>query len=227
MKKLGLLFFITALIFGVMSAANCSFGRVSFNILGRVNGSGTVKQETRNVADFDEIETSGAINAEVAVGDSFSVSVEADDNILQFIKTEVSGNTLKIHTEGKFSTKSKINVKISMPELRGLDINGASNVTAANVKGDSLNIKVNGASEVKISGEAKELNARANGASTIDAENLKSENTEVDSNGASTVTVSSSNELRADASGASTIYYTGEPKNIMQDASGASSIKKK
>lgn len=225
MKKLGFLLFIAALSIGIISAANCRFGNIK-NLSG-VEGSGNIKQETRDVSGFEEIEANGAVNAEITVGSAFTVTVEADDNLLQYIKTEVSGSSLKIFTEGKISPKTKISVKISMPELKGLDINGASTVTAANIKSDSLEIKANGASKVKISGETKDLNANANGASTIDAESLKAEDADADSNGASTVIVSASNDLKAEASGASTIYYSGEPKNIKQNSSGVSSIKKK
>ena len=48
-----------------------------------------------------------------------------------------------------------------------------------------------------------------------------------DASGASNATVSASNDLKVDASGASKISYTGEPKNIKQNSSGASSVTKK
>ncbi len=92
---------------------------------------------------------------------------------------------------------------------------------------DSLKLNAGGASKIKINGEAKKLESETSGASEIDAEKLKVEDAETEASGASSVTVSSANELKANASGASSVYYTGEPKNIIQDSSGASSIKKK
>ena len=74
---------------------------------------------------------------------------------------------------------------------------------------------------------AKELIADASGASTIDAENLKVENADVEASGASKATISATNDLKVDASGASKISYIGEPKNIKQNSSGASSVIKK
>ncbi|MGI9035128.1 MAG: head GIN domain-containing protein [Pyrinomonadaceae bacterium] len=227
MKKLYFLFFVSALAAGSISVISCSVGNFNFKNMGGIQGSGNAKQETRNLTGFNKIEASGAVKTEITVGKDFGVNVEADDNLLQYIKTDVSGDTLKIYSEGSISPKTKINVKISMPELAKLDISGASTAMATNVKGDSLELKARGASEIKVEGETKDLNAEASGASKIDAENLKSETANVDSSGASTVTVSPANDLKADASGASSVYYTGEPKNIKQDASGASSIKKK
>ncbi|MGI8468763.1 MAG: head GIN domain-containing protein [Pyrinomonadaceae bacterium] len=227
MKKLYFLFFVLALAIGSISTLSCGIGNFNFKNTGGIQGSGNAKQETRNLSGFDKIEASGAVKTEITVGKDFSVTVEADDNLLQYIKTDVSGDTLKIYNADRISPKTKINVKISMPELTKIDVSGASTALATNVNGDSLELKASGASGIKIDGETKDLNAEASGASTIDAENLKSENADVDSNGASTITVSPSGDLKAEASGASNVYYTGEPQNIKQDSSGASSIKKK
>jgi hypothetical protein len=134
---------------------------------------------------------------------------------------------LKIFSEGRISSKTKVNVKISMPELTGLDISGASNAVVANIRTDSLQLEASGASKIKIDGVVKSVQADASGASKIDAESLQAENADVDSSGASSVTVSPLNDLNADATGASSVYYTGEPKNVKQNSSGASSVKKK
>jgi hypothetical protein len=226
MKKLGLIIFILSLSIGISAALSCSFG--NFNNGGNsVSGSGNVRSENRDVSGFKEISAGGAVNLQINVGSDFAVEVEADDNILPLIKTEISGDTLKIFTEGRISPKNTIRVKISMPELVDLDISGASSAEAANVKTDSLKLNASGASKIKIDGAVKSLDADASGASTINAENLQTENADVDSGGASNVTVSPSGDLNAHASGASRILYTVEPKNIKQNSSGASSIKKK
>ena len=225
MKKVSLAIFILALIIGLIFSANCSFSGIN-NFTG-TKGSGTAKTETRNVAGFKKIEASGAVNVEVDTQKGFNVTVEADDNLLQFIKTEVSGDTLKIYSEGKISPTTKLNVKISMPEIEGLNVSGASDAKIMNVKTDSLKLKASGASEISLTGETKELNADASGASEINAENLKVENADVEASGASSADVSATNELNVEASGASKISYSGEPKSLKQNASGASSINKK
>ncbi|MGI8555478.1 MAG: head GIN domain-containing protein [Pyrinomonadaceae bacterium] len=228
MKKLYFLFFIAALAIGSILAVNFnSVEFFNFKSMSSIQGSGNAKQETRNLAGFNEIEAGGAVNTEITVGQDFSVIVETDDNLLQNIKTDISGDTLKIYSEGRISPKTKINIKISMPTLTKIDLSGVSTAIATNLKGDSLELKASGAARIKIDGETKDLSAEASGASKIIAENLKTENADVDASGASTITVSPSGDLKADASGASSVYYTGEPKNIEKDSSGASSVKKK
>lgn len=222
MKKLGLLFFIVAFAIGLIFTPNCSYSRFT-----GIKGSGTSKTEQRNLSGFKRVDASGATNVEIDAGKDFSVSVEADDNLLQHIKTEVSGDTLKVYSEGKISPSAKLNVKISMPSIEGLNLSGASDGKITNVRADTLELEASGASDVTISGEAKNLEANASGASEIDAENLKVGDGRIEASGASSATVSVANNLEAEASGASKIIYAGEPKNIKQNASGASSISKK
>jgi hypothetical protein len=225
MKKLGLMVFISALLIGSTFSNIFSFG--SFSGFGGVRGSGISKTETRNVTGFNKIDASGAINLEIAVQKDFNVTVEADDNLLANIKTEVSGGILKIYTEDRISIKTRINVRISMPAIEGLEISGVSRADVTNVKSDSLELRASGASKVRIDGEVRTLEADASGASAIDAEGLRAENADVDASGASKATVNATNDLQVDASGASKITYVGEPKNLKQNSSGASSVKRK
>ena len=114
-----------------------------------------------------------------------------------------------------------------MPELINLDLSGASTANVSGEKTDSLKLNATGASKIKIDGEVKSVEALASGASGIDAENLKVENAKANASGASKITVSPTGDLDAEASGASSVNYTNEPKNIKQNASGASTIGKK
>ena len=226
MKKAGFIVFIAALLIGLVFANGCKSG-VMKNFGSGIRGSGTMKSETRNVSGFSKIEAGGALNIELTAQKDFNVVVEADDNLLPYIKTEVSGDTLKIFTDGKVSMQSKASVKISMPDVKVLNISGASDTSVSNVKTDALDLKASGASKIIINGEARDLRAEASGASGIDAEMLKVENASVEATGASSATISAANELKAEATGASSIYYTGNPRNVVPKSSGASSVKKK
>lgn len=225
MKKIGLIISVSALPIGLAFSTNCSFSK--FSSFSGVQGSGTSKTETRNVSGFTKIEVGGAVNIVVSAQSDFSVTVQADDNLLANIKTEISGDTLKIYSEDSISPKTPINVKISMPALESVDISGASSGVIADVKADSLELKASGASKIKITGEAKNLEADASGASTIDAEGLTAADADIEASGASKATVSATDNLKVEASGASKISYVGEPKNIKQNSSGASSVTKK
>lgn len=221
MKKIEFISFAVFLVIGLVSGCRVE------NIGGGVKGSGNAKAETRNVSGFKEIKAENAVNLEVTVQKEFALTIEADDNLLEHIKTEVSGGVLTISTKDNISAKNKINIKISLPELTNLDIFGASTANISSAKTDSLKLNASGASKIKIDGEVKSVEAVASGASGINAENLKTENATATASGASNVTVSPTGDLTAEASGASSVIYTNEPKNITQNASGASTIRKK
>lgn len=225
MKKIYLAIFILALVIGVVLSGGC--GLSGIKELSAVQGSGNAKTETRKADGFKRVDASGAVNVEIVSQKGFSVSVEADDNLIQNIKTEVSGDTLKIYSEDKISPKTQINVKVSMPEIIGLEVSGASNANVSGVSSDLVELKASGASKVRIEGEVIKLKVDASGASKIDAEALKGEDASVDVSGASSATVLATEEVDLDASGASKITYVGEPKRIKQNASGASSINRK
>lgn len=192
-----------------------------------VKGSGTLKSETRNLSGFKKIKAAGAISLNVTVQKDFAVAVETDDNLMQHITTEVSGETLSISPKDSINPSSMIKVTVSMPALTDMDISGASTAAVTDMKGGDLDLNASGASKITVGGEVGTLDADASGASSINAENLKAENAKANSSGASTVTVNAASEADLQASGASTVIYLGEPKKLTQNSSGASSIKKK
>ena len=221
MRKNKVVSFIAFLSIGLL--ASCS----GIGSIGGIKSSGNAKTETRKVSGFKEIKVGGAVNLEITVQKDFGLTIEADDNLLEHIKTDVSGSILTIETKDNISSKTRSNIKISLPELTGLDLSGASTADVSAVKTDSLKLDASGASKIKVDGEVKSLGAVASGASGIDAENLKTEKAKAKASGASNVIVSPVDELDADASGASSIIYMVEPKNLKQNASGASTIKRK
>lgn len=233
MRKVKVIIFIVALIIGLTFAkvfgAVLGFGlpTVSFNIFSGIKGSGVTKIEKRELSNFKKIDTSGIINLEVTAQKDFDVNVETDDNLLEYVVTEVKGDTLKIYTKQNISPRNKIRVVVAMPDLTGVDVSGIAKVTANNIKTESFNLEITGASKVELNGEANNLIINASGASKIDAENLKVESANVDVSGASNITVNATEEVRADASGASKINYVGEPKNVIKHTSGASKVLQK
>lgn len=192
-----------------------------------IKGSGNVKTETRNLSGFKKIKADSAVALDITFKPEYSVTLEGEDNILPQFTTELDGDKLIITSKGKMSTSDRVKVRITMPELTFLDLNGAADTTVTGIKGDKLEVDLNGASRLKIDGEIREFDADANGASKVGGDNLKVENAKVKANGASYIIVNASGELNAEANGASGIMYIGEPKKLEQQSAGASSITKK
>lgn len=233
MKKIGIMIFAAALVIGLVVANMFSFGKssgkffnFSFNFKG-VKGSGNVATDVRGLSGFKAVDVGGVFQVEITAQKEFGVEVEADDNLLPLIETEVRNGVLHIETERKIAPGSTIKVRISAPDIDELEVSGVANVTLANVKNSSLTLDTSGASKIKISGETAKFTVDVSGATKIDAEELKTVDANIDASGASTVTVNVSGELRGDASGASKILYTGTPANIQKNAHGASRVSPK
>lgn len=223
MRKFALLVFIVALV-GSVALTYYWSGKPFW---GFVVGSGQVQSEKRDFPKFTAVNASGAMTLEIIAQKEQSIEIETDDNILPFIRTEVRGNTLHIEREGRFAGRSKVIVRISVNEINGLDLSGASQATVNNVKTNKFDLQTSGASKINISGEVQDLELDASGASKINAENLKTVKVRADVSGASKAEVFVTDTLNADASGASKIIFSGEPKTVNKSASGASSISAK
>jgi len=230
MKKIGFLVFAAALILGLIVSNIFSFGRVSdkffnlsFNFKG-VKGSGNTASQVRDLKDFKSVDVGGVFQVEITAGKEFSVEVEADENLLPLITTEVDGNKLEIRADKRLKSSNPIRIRISAPDIDNLEVTGAANVTVNELKNSGLTVDSSGASKIKISGETAKLTVDVSGATKVDADGLKAETVSVEANGASHVGVYVTGSLRADASGASKIVYSGSPTNVEKKSSGASSI---
>ncbi len=230
MKKVGILIFVVAIVVGISLANFFSFGKTTsklFNFqfnFGSVKGSGNVVTESRDLSGFKAVEVGGVFDVEIVAQKEFSVQVEGDDNLLELIKTEVRGDTLKIRGEKRFSTQNRIKIRIGAPDIESVDTSGASTLSLSNVNNDALRIESSGASKIKVNGETKELVIDISGASKVEGSDLKAVNANVDASGACRVSLFVSGDLKADLSGASKVTYSGNPQNVVKNVSGASSV---
>jgi hypothetical protein len=229
MKKVGIIIFAVALIVGVALANLFSFGRTTarlFNFsvnLGGISGSGNIVTEKRDVSGFTSVEAGGIFKVEITAGRDFAVEVEADDNLLPVIKTEVSGGVLKIASDRHIRSHGPIVIRVSAPDIDGVEATGASTVSVANLNNREFSIDSSGASKVSAAGETGKLTLDISGASKVDASGLKAADANIDASGASHVEVNAVENLFIDASGASRVTYSGNPVNVEKKTSGASS----
>jgi len=230
MKKLGILIFIFALILGVVVTNMFSFGQAAgsmfhFNFDWKgVKGSGNVITDRRNVSGFHGVDVGGVYQVEITAQKEYSVTVETDDNLAALVKTEVDDGILRISSDGRISPKSTIRIKIGAPDIDSLEVSGVANVTVNGVKNNAISIDSSGASKISVSGETAKLTVDVSGATKVDANELKTGDATVDANGASNVSVNVSGTLKADASGASHVTYSGTPTSVQKSTTGVGSV---
>jgi hypothetical protein len=238
-NKMNLKFYTTAIL--MLSIFAVGFAVASDN----GSQGATVKQE-RNVDPFDGIEAGGAFRIFVTQGEPQKVVVEAEEDYIEDIETEVKAGRLIISTSSNLQDPGVLNVFITVNNLKELEISGACKLTSENrFKLDDLNMECSGAAhinfmlsanhieldcsgagKVELLGSATSMNLELSGAANLDANEFETENMVADVSGAAAAIVAVSGELTADVSGAGSLKYYGEPETRNTEVSGAGSIKK-
>ena len=214
-------------------------------VAGFVRGSGTVVQTSPEVEAIDSIVIGSAFQVTLSLGDEPSLVLRTDDNLVDRIEVSTQDGELSLSLDGT-ATDATLEADLTVPAdtLSSVDLGGASSLTATDpitspelrlslagasrafvvVSSDRLEVQAEGASVVNASGSAQSLTADARGASSLQLGELAVADADVRSAGASRVDVAVSEQLRASASGASTVRYTGDPEVVGRDVSGASTV---
>ena len=202
-------------------AAGCHFGGRA-----EIAGSGKRETEKRQVAAFTSITTEGAFNIEVACQKDLSLEVEGDDNVLEFVSTEVSNNVLRLKNTKGYSVNEPVKIKISVPNLEGLSVSGAGKIDIKGMKNEKFEIDSNGAPSIAVSGTTKLIDINTNGAGKIDTHNLRASRGVVESNGVSRVDVAVADQLDVTVSGPSSVFYEGDPV-VNKEVRGPGKVEKR
>lgn len=202
----------------------------------------------RTVAPFSAIKVLGSIDVYLSQDDNCSLAVSArEEKYRDNIKAEVKNGVLIISYNDRFGRNygdKKLRAYLSFKTLESLEGSGASDIIingtlasnsmriklsgAGSIKGSvkitNLNLDVSGASTVIINGTVQSLKLKAFGASDIKNYDLQVENCVAKLSGASDVRLTVNNSISVNASGASTLYYRGNPYKKDVAISGASSV---
>jgi hypothetical protein len=238
-KRNSMITFMAIAVLAVIVLSGC-------NVIGAaITGSGNVVSQEYDFTDFEEVDISHAFQGTITQGDAYSIVVRVDDNLVDRLEVSQEGNRVNIGLEEtSLVTRATMEFEITMPNLTWLGVSGASQAQlngfasgddftaeasgASRIHGDvatgNLDLEASGASTIALAGTGGDVRANAGGASTIDLEALTAANANVEASGASTVIVNMTGQLNANASGASNIYYLGNPTLGNIDESGGSNV---
>jgi hypothetical protein len=160
-----------------------------------VEGDGVAARDQRQVAVHRQLEVGGSMLVEVRVGPAPSLLVEADSNLLPFILTQESGDTLKISTERHLRSKTPIRVVYTTPRLSEVRVSGSGQVAVSELNGAPLDVRKSGSGQVRLAGKVDSLNARASGSGILDAGGLRSASADLSLSGSGRMNVG---EIRGD-----------------------------
>jgi hypothetical protein len=211
----------------------------------QLRGNGNMQTQDREVAGFKGLNVSGGFAVEVTQGNQESLRIEAEENLLPNIRTEVRGGVLHIYNKDGITTSKGMKAYITMRELNSVNISGGVKVTGKssfrtdalklNMSGASkvtmdvntkeLEADMSGASKIELTGKADVLDMDMSGASKVEAADFQAKRVKVEASGASKIKVYATEELDINASGATVVHYKGSP-SISAETSSAARISK-
>lgn len=213
---------------------------------GSVRGSGVVSSEERAVSGFTGVDFGGLGNLYVELGQSESLTIEAEDNLLPYLETQVRGGRLEIRTRQGVNLRPRepINFYLTAVSLDSLNISGLGNVRAPALEAERFSISISGggdldldalqadALQVSISGlgdlaiaggQVQAQTISISGGGNYSAGQLASQRAEVHISGLGNATLRVSEDLNVDISGGGSVRYHGSP-SVSQNVSGLGSV---
>ena len=211
----------------------------------RVEGSGKVVEEPRDVAGFSRLTVQGPLKVRVEAADADRVVVRADDNVAPLIETKLLGGTLAIGVRAgaSFRTRTDVQVRVQAKRLDGVVLRGSGEVRVDRVdtdvfeatlqgsgdivvdalRADAVAVSIAGNGDVRLKGTAASLGVVIDGSGDLHAADLPAKQVAVRIRGSGDVRVHATDELKVEIDGSGDVHYRGAPK-ISKSVSGSGSV---
>ena len=209
-----------------------------------VQGSGNIITQTREVSEFSQVRLKGSGKVFLAPGQTQSLEIKTDDNIMPLIETEVSGSKLTISHGNNRLRPTFFEVYITVQKLEGVGISGSGDIVGngrfvtdslyveisgsgdmdLEVETDLLENKISGSGSLQLAGKAEEYTISVSGSGKINAFDVDARHVSVRVSGSGDCRISASESLDARISGSGNVYYKGRP-GINTNISGSGSLK--
>ena len=156
---------------------------------------GEVQTRTFDLAGFDQIVINGSADLKYTQGNAYSVKVEANEEVFQYLDYRVDKGVLILETKDKVQPMAEtFDIYVSSPEMKVMAINGAAEVSVEGIDSkQDLTISVNGSTEFELKDICvPTLYFTINGAGELEASKLRLEKFYLTINGAGEANISGS-----------------------------------
>lgn len=229
------------LCFTFLGGCNVSINGV--NLTG-VSGSGTLVTESHALPEFNQIRYGGSGTVRVTQGDTSEISITCDDNLMQYISTEVDGETLRIKTTRSINATEQT-FDIVCPALRSLHISGSGSASLEGYEGtdlevrltgsgsadlgyvqaQSLAIAVTGSGSLRGSGQVESLHAKVTGSGGVALQELSARSVQASATGSGSLKLFATESFQGSTTGSGSIQCYGNPANTEHHSTGSGSIR--
>jgi len=214
----------------------------------KIKGNEKITTIARTTSEYEGISVSGSFDVKLISGTEGNITIKGDENLLEFIITEVKEGKLSVYFEKnkniQYNYNSSIEITIPFEKINYLTFKGSGNLTNNDlIKTENLNFSMSGSGNVTFNSETNSLiitksgsgnlNARGTtinvdinsaGSGNANVSDLKSENATVSQSGSGSTKVYCSKSLNAQTVGSGNIQYKGNPEKVLQKSTGSGSI---
>lgn len=196
-----------------------SAAMLSSCINNRVEGTGNIVSENRDLSGFDNVQISNVITTNVSYGEEFSVVVNADEVAISNVLTKVSGNTLMIDLEKNQNYENiRLQVDITMPSILHIHHDGVSNSSLSGFRDlDILEVTHQGVGNLNLEGSANKLFVNHSGVGKLKAFGFSAKSCDIDFSGVGNMELTVTEMLEGELSGVGNISYKGHPEVKIKD----------
>jgi hypothetical protein len=192
-------------------------------------GGGPKVTETRSVDPFSRIEASNSIDVDVVPGDTSTIRVIAGKNVIDHVNTDSHDGVLHLSIRDHglvIGPDPYDNARVEVPSgaLRGVVVEGSSDVKLGKLDAGELSIEISGSGDVDAAGRVGNLIATINGSGDADLRDLQARTATVSVSGSGDARVNVSDQLDVSVQGSGDVSYRGNPR-ISEHVEGSGDIR--
>ena len=215
----------------------------------KVEGNGVQKKETREIGKFTGISSGGSWDIMIAYGESSSLTIEGDENLLPYIKTEVENGKLKVYAKDKYNLKhkSKMTIYVSMQKITSLSmagsgdiigdgnfynddktkisIAGSGNINVNFKKFEELTVSIAGSGDAILSGTAERVDVNIAGSGSVNCAKVIADDAKASIAGSGNVKFHANKSVKASIVGSGSVYYKGAATDISKSIAGSGRVR--
>lgn len=115
-----------------------------------VRGTGTPVDKQVNVADFNGIDVSSGFDVILVQGNSESLTLTAQENLLEYITATVENGTLKIYARKNIMSTRPLKARITFKEISNLKVRGGGDTYSETpVNAEALDVTISGGGDFR------------------------------------------------------------------------------
>ena len=219
-------------------------GSYLFSACNSIKGVGPLVITSRQVNEIKSIDLEMHANVYLIKGDTQSVVISAQQNILDVLKTEVKGDKLIINSSESISVTQPVELWITVKNIEDIELSGSGNIASTTeftsdkitvdlsgsgkislvIAAEKFSGDISGSGDIYLKGKVSKADLDISGSGNIFANDCAVDKCKIDLNGSGDAKINVLSELNASIDGSGSILYSGNPQKVKSDVNGSGHI---